>query len=492
MSGLSSKKLIILFLDICILISLFLTMYILPESYDFMLIYATSIYIVLFASWLTIKKDVLGYFFIFLILTYLYGFGQYFLNFFDMPIYSQYTINNVYTPLEINETAIYYLINIVLLHFSVVIFDEYIGFHRKKNDIQVNSIINLNKIETTYEKSFNFVVLVVLAISFVCETLVLMSKIKITLTQGYAASLAFEYGTQGFVAHIISFISTLFLPALFAALITTKGKKSNIAVWLCYIVFLGMYFLSGSRFEAVISLAGVVILYHNYYQKINIKKLLIVAIVGVVVLYLAALINSIRIISAYGDAPDSFIKILELSINNTSKAGVIETVISTTGFQILANVAVYQNCPSEIDYSYGMYYLGGIARVIPNFLGGENPLITMGIDGMFTKYLTKTYGMGSSFIIEAYYNFGVFGTLMMVPFGAGIAYLGNTIECIKKHKNVNVILKFFVFYIVSTTLFYPRSDARMIVREIVFYYLGFVVATWVAKVLYNSNFRRRS
>ena len=48
------------------------------------------------------------------------------------------------------------------------------------------------------------------------------------------------------------------------------------------------------------------------------------------------------------------------------------------------------------------------------------------------------------------------------------------------------------FYIVSTTLFYPRSDARMIVREIVFYYLGFVVATWVAKVLYNSNFRRRS
>lgn len=492
MIGLSSKKVITLFLDIVIIISLMITMSFSPESYDAMFLYATAIYIVFVVSWLIIKKSFINYFNLFIILTYLYGFGQYLVEFFDMRMYFQYNINNIFTPKEINETALYYLINVALLHFSVIIFDEYLGLHKNKLKIVKNNTF-LNKLFTFDElhtKVFNFVAFAVLAISFVCEVILLVKKIQINLTQGYAVALSYSISSEGFVGHVINFVSTLFLPAIFATLISSKGKKSNVIVWGCYFIFLVLYFLSGSRFEAVISLAGVFLLYNNYYRQIKTKYIVIVAVCGIFVLYLSALITNIRIISRYGDAPKDFIELVSAAMKLTGQSGFISNIISTTGFQICAIAGVYLNCPSEIDYTYGLYYIGGLARVIPNIFGGENPLITQSIDEMFAPFVTKTYGMGSSFIIEAYYNFGKLGTLMMIPFGAGIAYLGNTVNAIRNNRNIDIILKYFVFYIISVTLFYPRSDARMLVREIVFYYVGFVVVTKIVTSIYKSNFRR--
>ena len=104
---------------------------------------------------------------------------------------------------------------------------------------------------------------------------------------------------------------------------------------------------------------------------------------------------------------------------------------------------------------------------------------------MFIKYLTKTYGMGSSFVLEAYYNFGIFGTLMMFPFGYLTALVCKTMENAKKNKNN--ILTYFIFYIASTAMFYVRSDTRMLIREIVFYYFGFKLLTWLVKNLFYKK-----
>lgn len=51
------------------------------------------------------------------------------------------------------------------------------------------------------------------------------------------------------------------------------------------VVFIALYFMSGSRFEAVVSLAGVCLYYNCYCKKIDLKKLVLIALVGVAVLY---------------------------------------------------------------------------------------------------------------------------------------------------------------------------------------------------------------
>ena len=71
------------------------------------------------------------------------------------------------------------------------------------------------------------------------------------------------------------------------------------------------------------------------------------------------------------------------TIHDTNEDNIFTDVISTAGMQILTVTAVYDNCPSEIPYSYGEYYLFGILRIIPNVTGGTNIFITDSIDTMF-------------------------------------------------------------------------------------------------------------
>lgn len=114
-------------------------------------------------------------------------------------------------------------------------------------------------------------------------------------------------------------------------------------------------------------------------------------------------------------------------------------------------------------------------------------MITESIDSIFLKYLTKTYGMGSSFIIEAFYNFGYLGIFMMIFYGYLIAIICRKMDLIRKGKSKDVILTYFIFYMAAETLFWVRSDARMLLREIVFYYLGFKIMTKIVYGIINKD-----
>lgn len=474
--GVTQKGLYGIVADMLLLVVVIILYGMNSSSLSMVFLMATLIYVVLFAVWFQNSQDKINFFTVILLLTYIYYFGQYFLYYFNIDIQRQFTIINSFTPEAINSAALYLLINIIVLHGNVLLFNRKVVNKDRK------------KLQFKDEKAFNLTAWILLIVSFVCEILVLSFKIKINLSYGYAVALNTTYTGAGGISHIVNFFSTLFLPAVFAAFITSKGKKSNLIVWICYMVFLVCYFMSGSRFEAVISLAGVFLLYHYYYQKVNFRKILLIAIVGLIVLYLCSVMSNVRRITNYGKTSD-FGTIISEAIEDTNEDNFVTDVISTAGMQVLTVTSVYENCPSNKPFTYGMYYVGGLVRVIPNILGGENALITDSIDKIFRQYLTQTYGMGSSFIIEAYYNFGWLGTLMMIPFGYLIAFICKSMEAVRKGVNRNIILCYFIFYIASTSLFYVRSDVRFIVREIIYYYFGIRVATWIVKSIFFRNAR---
>lgn len=442
-----------------------------PASFNTVFLLATTVYAYMIISWFSCCSDKLNYFTMILVLSYLYYFGQYLLNFFGVELTGQYTINNIYTPSRINSAALYLLLNMVVLHFSVILFQRV----TRKEKIHVES--------SKDKQAFQYVSLILLGGSFVCEIAVLLFKISINRISGYSVALNTNYTGAGSFSYIVNFASTLYLPSLFAALVSTKGTRLKVIPWISYVIFVVLYFMSGSRFEAVVSMAGIFLLINFYYKKINLRKLIKFGIIGVIVLYICALMSNVRRITNYGRS-GSYGSIVQEALNDTADGNFLTETISTAGFQVLTVTAVYENCPEKIDYSYGTYYLGGIIRVIPNLLGGENKLITDSIDTMFKQFLTKTYGMGSSFIIEAYYNFGNFGILMMLFYGYLISYVSEKMGNIRSKKLDDEILTYFIFYIAATSFFWIRSDARFLVREIVYYYYSFKFATWVFRGLF--------
>ncbi|MCD7885915.1 MAG: O-antigen polysaccharide polymerase Wzy family protein [Lachnospiraceae bacterium] len=439
------------------------------SSFNIIFFYSTFLYVVIITTWLINCDDKLNYFTIILILSYVYYFGQYLINYFGFDFASQYTIKNTYSNTEINQTALYILLNIVTLHIGVLVFNGREPSTKKRS--------SLNRRDAG---AFSMVVAVLLPISFVCEVLILVFKIRLNVVYGYSIALNTTYNGAGSLSYIVNFISTLFLPSVFAGLIVSKGKKVNFLVWLIFLIYMILYFMSGSRYEVATALAGILLLYHFYYKKIKWKSMLLLAGCGLLFLFVFSVMSNMRRISNYGNTSDIMV-ILKTALSNVGESNFLTEVISVAGFQILACTAIFKYCPSTQPFTYGMYYLGGIVRVIPNLFGGNNIFITDSIDTIFRQYLTKTYGMGSSFIMEAYYNFGWCGILVMLFYAYLIVFLCRSMQEIRNGTNQDQILMYFVFYIAATSMFWIRSDARFLLREIVYYYFGIKVLVSIVK-----------
>lgn len=470
-----NKCLYTLAIDILLICATLCMFMIDTKNYNVIFVFGTIVFIVLLFLWIMDTHQVINFFSILLVLIYLYTLGQYLLYYFNLDIKIQYNIENTYKPEQINTAVLYVLLNTIVLHLSTIVF---IG--KKKKYRTEHESTNSEKL------AFTITSIILLNISFICKMIILVYKIKINLAYGYSVALAASYDEIGRFSYIINFFATLFLPSIFAVLVATKNKKYNFIFWGYYLIFLFAYFMSGSRFEAVISLSGVILLYHFYYHKITVKQFIIIGMISACVLFVCSLMNNVRIVTNYGETTD-FIQIVKKSLQSTKKNNFLIDVIATTGFQILAVTNVFINCPNPEPFTYGSYYLGGVIRVIPNIFGGDNGLITESIDSIFLKYLTKTYGMGSSFIIEAFYNFGYLGIFMMIFYGYLIAIICRKMDLIRKGKSKDVILTYFIFYMAAETFFWVRSDARMLLREIVFYYLGFKIMTKIVYGIINKD-----
>ena len=71
----------------------------------------------------------------------------------------------------------------------------------------------------------------------------------------------------------------------------------------------------------------------------------------------------------------------------------------------IINTLVYKECPKIIDYAYGTSYFKMLFSMIPNLWGGVHPS-SIDVDSVFSPLYSKTTGLGSSFLAEAYWNFG--------------------------------------------------------------------------------------
>ena len=175
-------------------------------------------------------------------------------------------------------------------------------------------------------------------------------------------------------------------------------------------------------------------------------------------------------------------EIISMSFSASSKDNYIYNLISQIGSTAVTNTCVLENCPSPIPYNYGLSYLVNIIKIVPDFLSLFSNV--KDVDTIFHSFLTPNSGIGSSFIAEAYYNFGYFSLIVFLFFGWILKKIDSMndkalSEWERDEEIINVegiqtriiAEKYAMLYFCSMILFYVRTDTTGFFRNIVLYIL---------------------
>ena len=315
-------------------------------------------------------------------------------------------------------------------------------------------------------------------ISIVPTIIILINNMMTTVSFGYGELFQTEYYTRGGFDNIIKFLSLYTVPSLYMLLISYKGSNKVKYIVLAFCLYIVLYLMSGSRLSAVLILSTLILIKHLWFNPITKKKSISYGFLGFFLLILLSLISSIR--NSLYLASDPFNLIVE-AFNNIWTANPFFVAIEEAGFTFLATACVVTYCPSDEPYNYGISYLNGLFALFPNLFWDIHPAST-NTDIIFKGYLTSYGGIGSSFIAEAYYNFGEFSLLIMPIFGWLLGYLCHQTKiAVKFHSSM---LFYICMYTSSFVLFYVRSDTISFFRNFVYFA---IVPCFFAKILTSKN-----
>jgi oligosaccharide repeat unit polymerase len=125
------------------------------------------------------------------------------------------------------------------------------------------------------------------------------------------------------------------------------------------------------------------------------------------------------------------------------------------------------NCPVPINHVNGETYFASILRIFPNLFWDVHPVAKVSVDSVFKAFVTPYGGIGSSFIAEAYYNFG-YPSIIIMPIIGWLLY--KLFIMMSRSALDNDIGKGFLsIYIFSFSLFFIRSDTTPFWRNLVYF-----------------------
>jgi len=252
-------------------------------------------------------------------------------------------------------------------------------------------------------------------------------------------------------ATFVSIVSGAMLPALMAIYIT-KRKQSKLPIILLGIYF-ALYTLSGSRINTFCYLLSFIYLYiywRDSHKAISWKKIFI--LVSIFAFSFSVVSNARGITSSTANMPD----LLRTAVSNVWNNNPITSALYEMGNTFVATAGVLQFCPSDVPHLKGVSYICNFIYIIPNAWTNNFTANFLFTDDAISGYLVPYGGVGSSFVAEAYYNFGRSGLIIILLIGIIWGLLCKKTEEYLLRGNV---IKFFLsigFFI--TIIFMVRSD----------------------------------
>lgn len=418
------------------------------------------VYLYILITWRKLTHSWFSPYTIFVSFLFLFNYGQCFMWAFGIHNHNEigqtimYQFFGVASDYDIIRAQLLTLVSILMFHFGAVL--SYIS--RMHKNIKSKKKEDRSSLNAIYISCF------ILSIIVIPVTLNnAFTDFQIAKQHGYIALYYSEFARTS--ATISGLLSIMFFPCLIGLLIGSKyNKKIMYFVYTVFAIYMIFYLLSGDRGEWVYKLIILIWLSHVCYKKINIKKILIYIIFGMVGVHVLDFIVTFRDV---GLSNIDFIKALKsFSFENSP---IISAVFEMGGS--MQPTIVLQKYGWDV-WPYGNTYILAMLGMVTNNLIYFFDIPFELLSSWFSQsYLGISWGAGFSIIAEALINGGLF----FAPFILIIqGYLLSTLIYIPKGSDYKEMpLKYF--FSASTLNFFigiTRNELHIILK---YWFYGVII-----------------
>lgn len=373
------------------------------------------------------KKDYMLITVIFILLTYLFHFGQSLIIIFNFnDKYAHRSVLSKTTTQTYIKAELFAMVSLFFIGLG------FLCVHKKNAEIDQE-----RGTETTFNdknlKKIRYAGYLVLLVSIIPAIYIDIYKILALKHGDYAAT--YTVYTVG-VGKYISLIGQFAKPAMIIILFSyVKRMKAATCTLILSTVYLLIMMMSGDRSTNIIYLIVNFYVYFRYVRKIRKREL----VLGIICCYVG--LAFLSVISIFRDSEyslDSFVNMLGKRAND----GIIYSVLREFGASLLSLVYAIEFIPSYEGYNFGLTYLTGIISISPKVPEVIDTLLTKCYT--FTKAFPVAYqeSLGGSFLGELYYNFGWLGSIAAVLIGALIGKIDLYLSKLKEPKYIAMLLVF--------------------------------------------------
>ena len=352
--------------------------------------------------------DSISFYFLILLVSYPFYFGKQLLVALGLETARIYISSIALTVSATWDSSFFILLSLAILQFGYCLFAK-----RRLPDLRVRAERARHSRSFYALRKASLLLVVILAV----PTLIyLFQNIQLSNTVGYGARVSDAAYRRTGIANIFGILAAIMPYSLLAAFLTReKGEKWQILATCAYAA---LYMLQGSRTDVfVLALAFAYVWFLCYSNKKAVTSLLQM---GTALALLAALFSFGSFARAgFSDTG---------TVSNVNESNILVEALGEAASTYTVTSKVIEMVPEQIKTANGETYLAGLLYIFPNGLTNNAYLESKSVDEVFSSYLTYYGGVGSSFIAEAYYNFGNWSVVVFFLYGAFIALLQNAVE----------------------------------------------------------------
>lgn len=405
-------------------------------------------YVWMISSWYSVTKNVINVYLLFLVLSFAFYLGQPVLYLFGVHVTRIMTIETApFTLTQINTTLILLLRAMSLFHLGAM-------FSVKK--IQKKSDGISNKKSMVFAGTFLFIISVIPQLNFT------ITSLKTMLTVGYSGIFNSDYLTgTGVDGGIPRVLAGFFKPALLLLILGNQDNNQRRRFWFGFaVIFSLIMMISGQRGDNALFLVGLALLYHYSIKQFSKRQILNFVWLSVICLIAFSIISNVRNV---GLGTHSFGDI----VSKLSNMNFFTDILAETGYTLLACTTVVVYTPYTVPFNHGATYFNSLYSLVPNLFWDVNPSAVGSVDQVFHHFLSQYGGIGSSFIIEGYYNFGNYCLILMPIFGFLLGKL--YFSMVQSSLDENYLKLYISIYLSTFVLWYVRSDTVSFWRDFGYY-----------------------
>lgn len=409
-------------------------------------------------SSLFVRSKKLEFLFLFVLISWPFYYGQQLLEAIGyVPVRRMINIGQL-TPDGLFNASMFTLLAINILCFAYILFPG-------KGRRPISRILSPERSRESLRKAS----FVIFAISVIPTAITLLRNFQLTQLYGYGSRIGDSSLHLHGIENIFG-IAAEFMPYSLLGLLIARRKGERWPV-IFLVIYLACYIASGSRTQGFILLVSIAVVWATLFSKSSPMRQIVTIGVGVVTV--AALFSFVSLARAYVSSD-----IVALS-NAMQEANPLFDAVQEAGQTIVVLGTVMENTPKAVPYADGSTYLAGLAYVLPNAVTGNYYASVPSVDEVFQGFLTSYGGVGSSFIAEAYYNFGYGALLTMAVYGWLLRRLQNEfLFSIADGRYYSAFACVSCFAICS---FYVRSDARTFLRNFIWRPLPLLAVEWLLR-----------